>query len=614
MEAAGQDLHCESSEDMGRGADRLIEDDGARERAGRRGRAFAEREYGGGAPARGVGSCLRAGLARPTYNRRRMERNVRAQPDLRSLLAALWRRKWLFLGIFVSIPVAVYLISTLVPKTYEASALIRIKTRPSRCRGSRARRLSADRLGGAADQRRRRSARRRRGSWSCPRMPRLADGACEPTRYDVDERHRTDLLQLTAQAEHAGRAAAIANAYAPRSTRAHGDELDGRSTAPWSSRPEPAATTPPMRRPRRSSPASSSNFARRAPPRRTAPRRWRRPPPPATPISPAPEAEHGAWPRWSRSCSRWRGGAQGAARPQASRDPNELEPLLGTPLLSVIPRAAFPGARPAAGPVREAFRTLAASLVYFNIDRPLWTVMVVQPDQGRRQDDGRRPSRRRARQGRTERDPRRRRPEAPAGRGVAGDRALGRLDRGAHEPGRAAGRAGRGGRGRRAPAGARRRQPSSESGATAELGEHALAAGGALGASRHRDPGHAADPQRQRRGAVARDGVRDGARRQGRSHHPRRAPAHAPGDRDGCAGHVLGVVATGAAGAGLYGYGADYYDEDEGGKETGGERRRRRPDRRRRRRSGLRRRSLQDAPASASTQARNASPRTETPA
>ena len=30
------------------------------------------------------------------------------------------------------------------------------------------------------------------------------------------------------------------------------------------------------------------------------------------------------------------------------RDPDELEPLLGTPLLSVIPRAAFPGARPAA--------------------------------------------------------------------------------------------------------------------------------------------------------------------------------------------------------------------------------------------------------------------------
>jgi polysaccharide biosynthesis transport protein len=64
------------------------------------------------------------------------------------------------------------------------------------------------------------------------------------------------------------------------------------------------------------------------------------------------------------------------------RDSDELEPLLKTPLLSVIPRAAFPGARPADTPVREAFRTLAASLVYFNIDRPLATVMVSSPTKG----------------------------------------------------------------------------------------------------------------------------------------------------------------------------------------------------------------------------------------
>ena len=65
------------------------------------------------------------------------------------------------------------------------------------------------------------------------------------------------------------------------------------------------------------------------------------------------------------------------------RDSNDLEPLLGTPLLSrSFPRAAFPGARPSAGPVREAFRTLASSLVYFNIDRPLSTVMISSPTKG----------------------------------------------------------------------------------------------------------------------------------------------------------------------------------------------------------------------------------------
>ena len=64
------------------------------------------------------------------------------------------------------------------------------------------------------------------------------------------------------------------------------------------------------------------------------------------------------------------------------RNSDELEPLLDKPLLSVIPQAAFPGEPPAPGAVREAFRTLAASLVYFNIDRPLSTVMISSPTKG----------------------------------------------------------------------------------------------------------------------------------------------------------------------------------------------------------------------------------------
>ncbi len=64
------------------------------------------------------------------------------------------------------------------------------------------------------------------------------------------------------------------------------------------------------------------------------------------------------------------------------REPDELEPILGASLLSVIPGAAFPGAHPDPGAVREAFRTLAASLVYFNVERPLSEVLVVSPTRG----------------------------------------------------------------------------------------------------------------------------------------------------------------------------------------------------------------------------------------
>ena len=46
MQAAGQHLHCASEAQWVEVLGRLIEDAGARERAGRGGRAFAEREYG----------------------------------------------------------------------------------------------------------------------------------------------------------------------------------------------------------------------------------------------------------------------------------------------------------------------------------------------------------------------------------------------------------------------------------------------------------------------------------------------------------------------------------------------------------------------------------------
>ena len=50
------------------------------------------------------------------------------QLDLHAAIRALWRRRWVFLGVFVSIPVAVLVISLLVPKTYEAYSLIRTQS------------------------------------------------------------------------------------------------------------------------------------------------------------------------------------------------------------------------------------------------------------------------------------------------------------------------------------------------------------------------------------------------------------------------------------------------------------------------------------------------------
>lgn len=62
------------------------------------------------------------------------------------------------------------------------------------------------------------------------------------------------------------------------------------------------------------------------------------------------------------------------------REPGELEELLEPPLLATIPDDAFPGHLPG-WHVREAFQTLRASLTYYNVDRPLSTLVISSPAQ-----------------------------------------------------------------------------------------------------------------------------------------------------------------------------------------------------------------------------------------
>jgi non-specific protein-tyrosine kinase len=63
------------------------------------------------------------------------------------------------------------------------------------------------------------------------------------------------------------------------------------------------------------------------------------------------------------------------------RQADDLEPLVGAPVLAMIPEQAFPGKVP--GPtVREAFQTLRASLTYFNVDRSLKSILVTSPAHG----------------------------------------------------------------------------------------------------------------------------------------------------------------------------------------------------------------------------------------
>jgi capsular exopolysaccharide synthesis family protein len=63
------------------------------------------------------------------------------------------------------------------------------------------------------------------------------------------------------------------------------------------------------------------------------------------------------------------------------RDANEVEKLVGVPLLAVISNEAFPGGRPAKR-TALAFQTLRDSLTYFNVDEQLTIIAVTSPLKG----------------------------------------------------------------------------------------------------------------------------------------------------------------------------------------------------------------------------------------
>lgn len=310
-----------------------------------------------------------------------MESAGREQTDIRAMLQALWRRRWLFLAIVVSIPTAVFVISNLVPKSYEATALIRLKSPSIDVPALGAGSLSAVETEALLfeTETTAKAAARELGLPESQAGSLIGSVVVAPVATASGS--VTELVQLTAHAEDAGRAAAIANAY----TRAI-DELRSRQALRQLDRA--IENLEAQRADVKGDLAAEAELSRQLQVLRSArvaaqenTETIQQALPPDTPVSPHPRRNTALAALVALLL------ALGAVAirerlDRRLRESTELEPLLGAPLLSVIPRAAFPGAKPAPGPVREAFRTLAASLVYFNIDQPLTTVMVSSPTQG----------------------------------------------------------------------------------------------------------------------------------------------------------------------------------------------------------------------------------------
>ncbi|MDQ3571807.1 MAG: hypothetical protein M3383_02970, partial [Actinomycetota bacterium] len=276
----------------------------------------------------------------------------REQPDLRSLLRALWRRKFLFLGILLTIPIVVYVISTQIPKTFEATTLLRIKAPTidlSTLAPGTISTLETEALLAETEQVAKEAAKE---LGLPPSGAASLRGSVRVEPVSAASGGVTELIQLTASAEQGPRAAEIANAYAKaldtvRSRQAL-RQID-RTIVNLQQQEIKASDV--ITLDERSRQLQALRAARAGAEENT------------ETIQPAiaPEYPISPHPRRNAALAAFvslllaLGAVSLVERvDRRLRDSDELEPLLGAPLLSVIPSGAFPGAKPSPGPVREA--------------------------------------------------------------------------------------------------------------------------------------------------------------------------------------------------------------------------------------------------------------------
>ena len=291
----------------------------------------------------------------------------------------VWRRKWLLLAIIVLLPTAAYVASSRQPKTYRASTMINVRATAS---GS----TLTGQIGSTSDITAaqtlirttvvgRRAARLMGES---PENARALIGHIMVTQTNPSETI-PNFVTITATDSDPVRAARIANAFAravgqSRTSTAirHLDAmiatLETQAESGESSRTSREAVARQLEQLRalRAGQAGTTPIIEAAVPVKA-------------PISPRPRRDAeialilalliaaGFAPLLDRLDRR-------------IREPGELEELLEAPVLALIPDDAFPG-HPPSPHVRESFQTLRASLTYFNVDRPLSTLVVTSPIQ-----------------------------------------------------------------------------------------------------------------------------------------------------------------------------------------------------------------------------------------
>jgi len=302
------------------------------------------------------------------------------QGDVRAYLKVLWRWKFLILAIVVVIPSAVYVWVSGQPKQYQSNALLQVQplavdtslfntyapAPQAQTLLSAARLITTTGVAQAAAEE--------------LREPRSSAGKLlsqVTATADVE----ADFVTIVAQSSTGARAAEVANAFAAAVVTTRTEQAVGRLNGTISNvadqlkqlprnDPEPRRQLSEQLQRLRALRAAQGSNARIVEPAV------------ASPIPVSPKVTRTVVLSGIVALLLAFGAvvlAQGADR--KIRDPVELEELTDRPLLSAVPQSAF-GDLQTSGAGEEAFQTLRASLTYFNIDRPMESVLVSSPSQG----------------------------------------------------------------------------------------------------------------------------------------------------------------------------------------------------------------------------------------
>ncbi len=301
-----------------------------------------------------------------------------AGADLSHYIEPYRRRRWLVLGILILLPAAVYGVSKLLPKTYEAETTLLV----------RATSVSSSVFGNAETITSGSAADTLTLIGTTPVAEEAAKELGDPDAGSAQllgqvsagfaSAESSEFISITAEDEDPVRAAEIANAFAvaisetraeetrteiQKTIRRLGRQADEIEAGDKATEGELSTQLQELRGLLASQRGSTQVIEAANVP--------------ASPISPRPARNTAL--AFLLAVLLAAGAVPLAdALNRRLRNPDELESLLGVSMLAQIPERAFPGNVPG-NDVRESFQTLRASLTYFNLDRELEIILVTSP-------------------------------------------------------------------------------------------------------------------------------------------------------------------------------------------------------------------------------------------